>query len=815
MNPFAAIPLILCLPVLAMGPGEKRIEVPGSTTVVRLMDKTPPSYRVSLDRGKTWTEELKADSRILMRYGRFDPISSLPFVASFLQAPKKARLFLVQFHTQLLDAYRRDLQRHGVEVGLPMPEQAVLVRMNPTTAATVQKLPYVRWVGAYHLAYRLDEGIRAALLRGETLGKKRYDIGLFRVKTDRVPLAAAIRALGGEVNNASEGHVLVEATLNRSQLLEVLGRDEVLFVDPWSEPEEDMDNARIYGGANYVETKGPLGGHTGKGVKGHIMEGIYRTHPEFAANSWRSAPIGLKNTSPSGHGNATFGVVFARGKKAAARGMLPDGQGYFTNYRYVYGNSNRNALVSLLKKTYHVMFQTASWGYARTTSYTNRSAEMDTIIFGNDIPITQSQSNAGATPSRPQAWAKNIFSIGGIRHRNTLTPNDDYWGRAGSIGPAADGRIKPTLCAYYDSIYTTGYSSSSYTQFGGTSGATPINAGHVGLLIELWTDGDFGYPGKRGDWKNRHLYLPHYTTVKAMMVNQALQYPFSGTRHDLTRVHQGWGWPSVRGPYDERDRMLIINENHLLKNLQTRSYLVFVPRGKKEFKASLNWSEPAANPAASKTRLNDLDLRVTDPKGTVYWGNNGLLASNYSSPGGSRNDVDTLENVFVKTPRPGIWRVDVRAAKVSIDNHRETPATDVDYALVVSGLGGMRDKTGLKLAMTTRGNGDLTIGLSNLSAGYTEGWTILSFNTSGVLGHGSVCGIEFDALSAATIAWPVSLGNPIHFKATANPNLFPNKPYSFSAGTFSILKGFSLDGVSVLVDGAGILACSNVARVKF
>ncbi len=815
MNPFAVIPLLICLPALASGPGEKTIEVPGSTTVVRLLQKTPVQYRVSFDRGQTFGEALKAEDRILMRYARFDPIRSTPFVAGFLQAPKASRLFLVQFHTQLLDAYRRDLVRRGVEVGLPMPEQAVLVRMSPATAATVRQLPYVRWVGSYHKAYRLDEGIRAALLRGETLGKKRYDIGLFSAQTDRVRLAKAIRALGGEVNNATLGHVLVEATLDRAQLLQVLGRDEVLFVDPWSEPEEDMNNARKYGGADYVEPKGPLGGHTGKGVKGHIMEGIYATHPEFAKNSWRSAPIGLKNTSPSGHGNATYGIVFANGKKKIARGMLPDGQGYFTHYRYVYGNGNRNALVALLKKTYHVMFQTASWGYARTTQYTNRSAEMDTIIFGNDIPITQSQSNAGATPSRPQAWAKNIFSIGGIRHRNTLTPTDDYWGRAGSIGPAADGRIKPTLCAYYDSIYTTGYNSTGYTSgFGGTSGATPINAGHVGLLIELWTDGYFGYPGKRGDWKNRHLYLPHFTTVKALMVNQALQYPFSGTTADLTRVHQGWGWPNVKGPYDERDRMLIVNENQVLKNLQTKSYLVFVPRGKKEFKATLNWSEPAANPAASKTRLNDLDLHVKGPKGTTYWGNNGLTASNYSSAGGSRNDVDTLENVFVKNPRSGIWQVDVRAAKVTIDNHKETPATDVDYALVVSGLGGMRDKTGLRLAMTTKGNGDLTIGLGNLSTGYTEGWTILSFTTSGVLGHGSVCGIEFDALSAATLSWPLSLGNPVHFKATTNTNLFPNKPFSFPAGTFSVLKGFSLDGVSVLVDNAGILACSNVSRVK-
>ena len=90
----------------------------------------------------------------------------------------------------------------------------------------------------------------------------------------------------------------------------------------------------------------------------------------------------------------------------------------------------------------------------------------DDIIFDHDISWTQSQSNAGNPDSRPQAWAKNIFSIGGVAHRDNSNPADDSWQAGnGSTGPAADGRIKPTLCAYYDNIGTSdltgsaGYSS--------------------------------------------------------------------------------------------------------------------------------------------------------------------------------------------------------------------------------------------------------------------------------------------------------------------------------------------------------------------
>ncbi len=43
-----------------------------------------------------------------------------------------------------------------------------------------------------------------------------------------------------------------------------------------------------------------------------------------------------------------------------------------------------------------------------------------------------------------------------------------------SIGPAADGRIKPDLAFFYDSIFSAhSASDTSYTQFGGTSSATP------------------------------------------------------------------------------------------------------------------------------------------------------------------------------------------------------------------------------------------------------------------------------------------------------------------------------------------------------
>ncbi len=814
---------VLLVPFLSSIPGRAapvaaEFTVPGSSVAVRLLPLGPHgSYRLSFDGGRTWTRLEPVHPYLHLRYARFDPLAATPPVPPVLRAHPDGRLFLVQFKTQSTEAYRRVLEGLGVELHAYMPDQAFLVRMSPGLVPAVSRLPFVRWVGPYHPAYRLSESIRGEILRGDEPPARRYDISMVDRRRDKQALVRGLKALGAEVVNATEGHVLVEAILDGRQLLAAAALDTVQFIDPWSPPEEDMDNARIYGGANSLEPKGPLGGHTGKGIRGHIMEGIYSTHREFGATLYRSTPIAIADARASGHGTATFGIVFAKGVTAKARGMLPDGQGYYTHYYYVYNNGNRYNLVKTLKNTYHVMFQTASWGYARTIYYTNRSAEMDTIIFDHDIPITQSQSNAGGPPSRPQAWAKNIISVGGIRHYNTLTPTDDRWARAGSTGPARDGRIKPDLCAYYDYIYTTGYSSTSYTAyFGGTSGATPIVAGHVGLTIEMFTDGYFGHKGKRGDWRNRHLYLPHFTTVKALLINHASQYPFSGTTHDLTRTHQGWGWPNVWRMYSNRDTMLLVDENDVLRNRGRRSYWVFVPPGRTELKATMVCAEPAANPAASKTALNDLDLTLTAPDGrTVYHGNYGLTAANYSPAGGVKNSVDPVECVFVQKPTAGVWRVDVDAAAVNVDTHKETPGVDADYALVVTGPAGMRDRSGPTLTLTSKGQGDLTITPANLPQGWTEGWTLLSLTTKNrPYGHGNFFGLELDAVTIAVLSSPAGFGNPGHFKATANPNLYPNKAFTVPPGSLSLLKGWDLDGVLLLAGPNGFVGVSNVARVR-
>jgi hypothetical protein len=312
---------------------------------------------------------------------------------------------------------------------------------------------------------------------------------------------------------------------------------------------------------------------------------------------------------------------------------------------------------------------------------------MDTIVFDHDILICQSQSNDGTRNSRPQAWAKNVLSVGGQFHMNTLSRTDDRWNGGASIGPAADGRIKPDLSNYYDRIDTTSATSdTSYTtSFGGTSGATPITCGNAGLMFQMWADGVFdGAPGKARDvFASR----PHAATAKALLINSATQYPFTGTTSDLTRTHQGWGTVNVRTLYEAAQANgfrlpILVNETDLLTNGQTRRY-TFNASGTKPLFATMVYTDPAGTPGATRARVNDLTLRVTAANGTVFFGNNGLSAGNWSTSGGSANTIDTVENVFVQNPAAGTWTIDVLASQLNADGHVETAATDADYALIV------------------------------------------------------------------------------------------------------------------------------------
>ncbi len=640
----------------------------------------------SRDAGRSWSQGRPTPMTLRLHDGAVEPGRPMPAAAGGLGLGADARLYIVQLRTVSLPEWRAALAGAGAEPLRFFPFNAHIVRMSPGAVSQVERLDFVERVEPYHPSYRLEAELRDWLAGAPVTGAF-DDRGRLRVNVmafewgprGKTRILGASEPFGASTADYfPSGHVL-ELWVDRDALRHVAALDDVQWIDRWMPFESDMDIGRQDAGADWLEGNF---GYCGDGVAGEVLDGgTEETHQDF------DGILVHGSNSSSSHGTNTYGIVFGNGARdgdgqAQATGFLPcsGAQGIAADYAFLV---DRFAHTQELKNDpYYASFQTNSWGSSRTTQYTSISSEMDDIIWRLDIAITQSQSNAGNQNSRPQAWAKNIISVGGIRHYNTLDTSDDAWSSGASIGPAADGRIKPDLHYYYDSIYTT-TSGNGYTSgFGGTSGATPMVAGVLGLFVQMWSDNVWNTDPQGATVFERQ---PHFATIKALLVNNAFQYTFTGTTSDLTRTHQGWGRPNVQTAKERAANSLVIDQSVALSVGNSTTYDVLVQAGEPELKVTMIYPDPPGTTSSTLHRINDVDLVVTAPDGTTYYGNNGLDAGNYSTPGGSPNSVDTVENVFVQNPQAGVWTVRVDAVEVNQDGWLETPGDDVAFALVVTG----------------------------------------------------------------------------------------------------------------------------------
>ena len=362
------------------------------------------------------------------------------------------------------------------------------------------------------------------------------------------------------------------------------------------------------------------------------------------------------------------------------------------------------------------------------------SQELDEIALDHDILLCQAQGNCGNTSShecswdcmggapdparcsRPEAWAKNVLSVGGVKHYGTEDRIEHNWcgvcpgwpgieckSTCASTGPAADGRVKPDLIHFFDNILTTcDGDNSCYTDgplsdpvrkpFGGTSAATPITCGMSGILFQMWHEGVFpGFGGGASVFDDR----PHAATAKALLINTAYRYCFNDPMvcpdSDLTRYRQGWGMVDLENLFNIRNNLLVVDQADALENLESTTYDVCVRDGQEPLNVTLVYRDPPGATCTTQARVNDLSLKVSSQIGTVYWGNFGLMDGNGSVADNDpiteeKDAINTVENVFIEDPAPGVWHVTVSADEVVVDAVGGTPETDADYALVIAGL---------------------------------------------------------------------------------------------------------------------------------
>jgi hypothetical protein len=350
-------------------------------------------------------------------------------------------------------------------------------------------------------------------------------------------------------------------------------------------------------------------------------------------------------------------------------------------------HEDRYGLVERFVKDHRAVVLSSSssnWGGGgHIKHYDGYSFLLDDLVLESDLLICTAIGNHPGTAGHCGSWAKNALVVGGVDARGSLRREDHRFGHFTS-GPAPDGRVKPDLVHFGRNVYCAAASSTrGYGPFGGTSCATPLVAGHCGLMMEMWADGVFGkLPLGRTAFDRK----PHAATARALMINSAYRYSVEGDKPAFTRFNQGWGMPDLARLYESRKKLFVVDQEMAPHDHQAVEYRLRVPEGESELRATLAYTDPLGTTSSAKDLVNDLDLIVIAPDGKRYYGNHGLLDGNVSRAGGTRDRLNNVENVLLDKPAPGVWQVMVAAHRIAWDQHRETTAWDQDYALVVSGV---------------------------------------------------------------------------------------------------------------------------------
>lgn len=430
------------------------------------------------------------------------------------------------------------------------------------------------------------------------------------------------------------------------------------------------------------------------------------THPEDGYSHYTMGePAGDPTSLQITHGNGVFGALVAN----SGDGQLDAGDGsyYFAEGGFAYLNSFYDSgpeFDGLLEELEILSVQVQNHSaLSAGTDYGSTSAILDDIALNRSVLMIAAAGNsdeqAGLFSERSNA--KNFLSVGAVDDANSLYDfaDDQYEGGDHSydffsfcpeghfsFGPTSDGRLKPDLVYFGQSIKTVGSNDSAPQCMSGTSASTALVSGQASYLFQTWSEGEFLESVDTTMSQQTEL---HPMTAKALLVNSAMQYNLPGDDvirdgiATMPRERQGWGLVDLPFLMSKKDDYYIVNRSPWLEQNRTHLYRLRVMTDQPELKITLSFFDPGGESFGNGSPVvNNFDLLVIAPDGTRYNGNDGLLgdtAKQYSSRSSSSaawetaDKINNIENIFLKNPLPGVYRVYVKAAEIN-------QGTDIDQA---------------------------------------------------------------------------------------------------------------------------------------
>ena len=245
-------------------------------------------------------------------------------------------------------------------------------------------------------------------------------------------------------------------------------------------------------------------------------------------------------------------------------------------------------------------------------------------------------------------------------------------------GPTQDGRFKPDIVAPGTDIISvrsrasddTGWgvntANTNYLFMGGTSMATPLTSGATALVRQWLVD-------------RKGINEPMAALMKALLINGARdmtpgQYGTDAYQEVTARPDrsQGFGHINLYNSLEPGEgNFLVFATNKLTTSANFTTNIAVGQPNAGKYLLTLVWQDYPGSSGGSKNLVNDLDLTVTSPSGTVYYPNN-LTGLDHT------NNVEFIEFTASET---GDYAVKVNGYSVS----KTSPHGGQPFALVMRG----------------------------------------------------------------------------------------------------------------------------------
>jgi subtilisin family serine protease len=642
--------------------------------------------------------ERPAPSRLRLRAGSFDPLLERPALPARLRHTREpsAGHFLLQLERWDDASTLAALRAAGFVPLSYVPDAGWVVRVPEGRRNALAALAGIRFTGPIEPGYKLSEelGVRpfadpARRVRTELL----VTIDLF-ADEDPLRVAPLLARAGAEVlgtaSFADTRRIHARATLDE---IEAIARiDAVAWIEELGEPVLRNNDARWVVQANHPGAT-PLwdAGLTGAGqVVGHIDTPI-ETNACWFVDPMRALPgpdhrkvVAYRSYGGVGgaHGTHTAGTIAGDARTTLGSldhaGLAYDAKISHTDFAGLTGLGGAPSnLYSLLLAAHQdgARVHSNSWGDDGTTAYTAWCRDIDLYSYENeDALVVFAVTNSLALKSPENA--KNVLAVaasGNGAQAESLC--------SGGAGPTRDGRRKPEIvapgCGLTSAAYTTACETATSS---GTSMACPVVAGSAALVRQYFEEGR--YP--TGSPSPADSLASSGALVKATLLNGAADMTGSAGYPGL---REGWGRlrldDALYLPGDARKLAVLLDARNavgLPTAVSDRFELEVLSPGE-PLELTLVFTDPPAALMAAAAPVNDLDLELVTPDGTIYLGNVFDSALGLSVRGGAPDPRNNVETILLPDPQPGPWRVRVRGSAVNQGLQ--------GYALIATGaLGG-------------------------------------------------------------------------------------------------------------------------------